>query len=141
MFTQPSQVILHNQLSVCVLLILRGRMKRLRHTNVVWPILHVPTFMKAWDDTTSRDDASFVTLVASIISLSSRYTEAARLTPILKENIRLFASRTVMASLTSAKANLYLVQALFHMSVVQEGTANPSFLWTYLSPALSYVRF
>jgi hypothetical protein len=50
----------------------------------------------------------------------------------------MFATKTITA-LSLEHADLLLVQALFNMSVVQEGTARPSLLWGYLSPAISYV--
>jgi hypothetical protein len=89
-----------------------------------------------------RRNPSFVALVLSICCLSSRYAQDARLAQPhpcgTSTALRLLAfARETVSSLASERTDLETVQALFNMSVVQEGTTRPSLLWFYLSQALS----
>jgi hypothetical protein len=93
-----------------------------------------------------RRNPSFVALVLSVCCLSSRYAQDARLAQphpgpggtTTSTALRLLAfARETVSSLASERTDLETVQALFNMSVVQEGTARPSLLWFYLSQALS----
>jgi hypothetical protein len=108
----------------------------------VWPILHAPTFMAAYDDPSSRRDPSFVALVLSICCLSSRYAQDARISAINPSGLtvaqELFnVAKSVLSNEAAERADLQVVQALFNLSVVQEGTARPNLMWSYLSQALS----
>jgi hypothetical protein len=102
----------------------------------VWPIIHAPTLMQAFHNPLIRHNPSFVALVASICCLSSRYAQHPLLSQQITSNLLAFANKAVR-DLSTERADLYLVQALFNMSVVQEGTSQPSLLWNYLSSALS----
>lgn len=76
-------------------------------------------------------------LVLSICCLSSRYAQEPRLGETdTASRLLTFAKQTV-ANVAFERADLELVQALFNMSVVQEGTARPDLLWVYLSQAIS----
>jgi hypothetical protein len=107
-------------------------------------MLHAPTFMEQYNSSAHRRNPSFVALVLSICCLSSRYAQDHRLAKpdasgsTITSNLLHFARETV-SSLASQRADLEIVQALFNMSVVQEGTSRPSLLWVYLSQALSWV--
>lgn len=108
----------------------------------VWPILHAPTFMQSYVSADHRKNPSFVSLVLSICSLSSRYTPDARLRAttatgnILALDLIALA-KEVISSTAAERSDLYLVQALFNLAVVQEGTARTNQLWWYLSQAVS----
>ncbi|ORY28987.1 fungal-specific transcription factor domain-domain-containing protein [Naematelia encephala] len=104
-------------------------------SHLLWPILHYPTFLAQYHDPAHRRSPSFVCLVMSLCCLSSRYTQDPRL-PTLSPQL-LALARVAVARLAAERSDVYLVQALFNMSVVQEGTLRPSLLWTYLSQALS----
>lgn len=92
-----------------------------------------------------RQNTSFVALVLSICCLSSRYVQDPRLTFVDKDGTVLAAKLLALAaevvqSAASQRADLWVVQALFNMAVVQEGTSKPSLLWVYLGQALTWVH-
>ena len=103
----------------------------------VWPILHTPTFVQRYHSLSDRQNPSFVALVLSTCCLSSRYAQDPRLVDTDTASRLLGFAKQTVANAASVRADLELVQALFNMSVVQEGTARPDLLWVYLSQAIS----
>jgi hypothetical protein len=109
---------------------------------VVWPILHAPTFMTAYNDPTSRRNPSFVALVLSICCLSSRYAQDSRISAPSSSGLTIAQdlfelAKNVLLHDAAGRADLQVVQAQFNLSVVQEGTARPNLLWSFLSQAVS----
>jgi hypothetical protein len=98
--------------------------------------------MQSYVSAEHRKNPSFVALVLSICSLSCRYTPDARLRAPTSNNSTLALdlialAKDVTTAATADRADLYLVQALFNLSVVQEGTARTNQLWWFLSQAVS----
>jgi len=98
--------------------------------------------MQSYVSPEHRKNPSFVALVLSICSLSCRYTPDARLRATTSNGSTLALdlialAKDVTASAAAERADLYLVQALFNLSVVQEGTARTNQLWWFLSQAVS----
>lgn len=98
--------------------------------------------MQSYVSPDHRKNPSFVALVLSICSLSSRYTPDARLRAPTQNGSCLALdlitlAKDVIASAVAERADLYLVQALFNLSVVQEGTARTNQLWWFLSQGVS----
>lgn len=73
----------------------------------------------------------------SICCLSSRYVHDPRLEQGTLKSDLLSATKDVMREVTVDRSDLFVVQALFNMSVVQEGTNQPNKIWMSLSQALS----
>lgn len=100
--------------------------------------------MEQYANPNRRKQPTFVALVLSICCLSSRYVQDSRLPQsdasgdTLASRLLTFTKDTV-GRLAAERTDLEIVQALFNMSVVQEGTARPNLMWTYLSQALSSV--
>ena len=93
--------------------------------------------MQQYHSTPHRRSPTFVALLLSTCCLSSRYAQDPRLVGSdIASRLLSFAKRTV-ASVAAERTDLEVVQALFNMSVVQEGTARSNLLWVYLSQALS----
>lgn len=98
--------------------------------------------MQSYVSSDHRKNPSFVALVLSICSLSCRYTPDPRLRATTANNSTLAfdliaLAKDVTAAAAAERADLYLVQALFNLSVVQEGTARTNQLWWFLSQAVS----
>jgi hypothetical protein len=98
--------------------------------------------MQSYVSPDHRKNPSFVALVLSICSLSCRYTPDPRLRAPTANNSTLAfdliaLAKDVTAAAAAERADLYLVQALFCLSVVQEGTARTNQLWWFLSQAVS----
>ena len=92
--------------------------------------------MLQYTDPVQRRSPTFVALVLSICCLSSRYAQIpAAAEGRMKHDLYRLAKETIHQA--SDSSDLYMVQALFNMSVVQEGTARPNLLWLYLSQAIS----
>lgn len=136
---QPGPRIFHHQPSLYV-----HKTASLRPDPAVWPILHAPTFMTIYSSPSARKSPSFVVLVLSICCLSSRYIQDPRLASVdangttTASRLLSFAKETIH-SVAAERSDLEVVQALFNMSVVQEGTARPNQLWVYLSQAVRWV--
>lgn len=92
--------------------------------------------MNDFQNQQKRQEPAFVALVASLCCLSCRYTQDIRLTSELRSQLLAFGAKAT-TSLSERQVNITLVQALFNMSVVQEGTDRPAALWTYLTLAIS----
>ena len=95
--------------------------------------------MSQYFDPTFRRDPSFTCLVLSICCLSSRYAHDIRLTSTTIATDLLMLTKITLREVSVEKSDLFVVQALFNMSVVQEGTAQPNLLWLTLTQALSSV--
>ena len=106
-------------------------------SHLLWPILHAPTFMAQLGDSTLRRSPTFFALVLSVCSLSSRYSQAPAIAHLKAKQELIALAKEVITSVCAEASDLFLVQALFNMSVVQEGTARPNLLWMYLSQAIS----
>lgn len=91
--------------------------------------------MSRYHSLAHRQDPSFVALILSICCLSSRYTQDARIAEA-SSDLFVLAHESV-TRLAAERIDLEIVQALFNMSVVQEGTSSPAALWVYLSQAVS----
>ncbi|KAL1408094.1 hypothetical protein Q8F55_004897 [Vanrija albida] len=111
-------------------------------SHLLWPIIHAPTFMNSYLDPEHRKNPSFIALVLSICSLSSRYTPDARLRQttstgqILAFDI-INLAKDVTQQAAAERSDLAIVQALFNLSVVQEGIARTNQVWSMLSQAVS----
>ena len=93
--------------------------------------------MRDYVDPVHRRNPSFVALVLSICCLSSRYVQDPRLKDTSVASDLLKLAKTMVQEVAADRADLMVVQALFCMSVVQEGTARSGLLWQWLSQALS----
>ena len=95
--------------------------------------------MSQYVSPTYRRDPSFVALVVSICCLSSRYARDARLSNTTIGADLVSLAKSALDEGSSGRADLFLVQALHNMAVVQEGTGRPNLLWRPLVQALSSV--
>lgn len=98
--------------------------------------------MSAYNNERCRRNPSFVALVLSVCCLSSRYTQDARLQIVDADGLTigqrlLQLAKHTLSNEAAERADLEVVQALFNLAVVQEGTARPNLLWSYLCQALS----
>lgn len=98
--------------------------------------------MQSYVDPEHRKNPSFVALVLSICSLSSRYTPDDRLRQVRSTgNMLAFdlieLAKEIATQAGAERSDLYVVQALFNIAVVQEGTARTNQLWSFLSQGVS----
>ena len=92
--------------------------------------------MSQYTTHSTRKDPSFAFLVLSICCLSSRYADDPRLhQDSLKE--RMIATAMECMRDVINRSELHVVQGLFNMSVVMEGTNQLNKLWMALSLTLS----
>jgi len=92
--------------------------------------------MEQYTTYSTRKDPSFAFLVLSICCLSSRYADDSRLSQDSLKERMIFTAMDVMRDVID-RSDLYVVQGLFNLSVVMEGTNQPNKLWMTLSLTLS----